>query len=152
MESEQILDSEDYTGEGIGEFQYRGGSPSGARPKIFTRYDGKEWLVKFREKRDSKRIGLNEYRYSLFAKKCGIEMSEIRLFEDKYFGMERFDCTSNGKLHLVSVAGLIGADYQIPSIDYAHIFQVCAALTHSVAEMWKVYRLMAFNYLIDNED
>lgn len=25
--------------------------------KIFTRYDGKEWLVKFRAKRDSKHIG-----------------------------------------------------------------------------------------------
>lgn len=26
------------------------------------------------------------------------------------------------------------------------------ALTHSMAEMWKVYRLMTFNYLIDNKD
>ena len=25
-------------------------------------------------------------------------------------------------------------------------------MTHSVAEMWKVYRLMVFNYLIDNKD
>lgn len=55
-------------------------------------------------------------------------------------------------MHVVSVAGLIGADYRLPSIDYAHIFQLCAALTHSVAELWKVYRLMVFNYLIDNKD
>lgn len=53
---------------------------------------------------------------------------------------------------MVSIAGLIGADYRMPSIDYTHIFQVCAALTHSVAEMWKVYHLMVFNYLIDNKD
>ena len=128
------------------------GSPGGARPKIFTRYDGKEWLVKFRAKRDSKHIGEDEYRYSLLAKECGIEMPKTRLFEDKYFGVERFDRTSNGKLHVVSIAGLIGADYRLPSIDYTHIFQVCATLTHSVAEMWKVYRLMVFNYLIDNKD
>lgn len=50
------------------------------------------------------------------------------------------------------MAGLIGADYRLPSIDYAHIFQVCAMLTHSVAELWKVYRLMVFNYLIGNKD
>ncbi len=25
-------------------------------------------------------------------------------------------------------------------------------MTHSVAELWKVYRLMVFNYLIDNKD
>ena len=152
LNAEQILDSEDYTGEGIDEFQYRGGSPGGARPKIFTRYDGKEWLVKFRAKRDSKRIGVDEYNYSLLAKECGIEMPETRLFEEKYFGVERFDRTPNGKLHIVSVAGLIGADYRLPSIDYTHIFQVCATLTHSVVEMLKVYRLMTFNYLIDNKD
>lgn len=74
LEAEQILDSDNYNGEGIEEFQYRGGSPGGARPKIFTRYDGKEWLVKFRAKRDSKHIGEDEYRYSLLAKECGIEM------------------------------------------------------------------------------
>ncbi len=152
IEAEQILDSDDYTGEGIEEFQHRGGSPGGARPKIFTRHDGREWLVKFRAKRDPKSIGRDEYRYSLLAKECGIDMPETRLFEEKYFGVERFDRTASGKLHVVSMAGLVGADYRIPSIDYMHIFQACAALTHSVAELWKVYRLMVFNYLIDNKD
>lgn len=95
---------------------------------------------------------MDEYHYSLLAKECGIEMPETRLFEDKYFGAERFDRTPSGKLHVVSVAGLIGADYRLPSIDYTHIFQVCAALTHNVAELWKVYRLMVFNYLIDKKE
>ena len=152
LEAERILDSDDYTGEGIDEFQLRGGSPGGARPKIFTRYEGKEWLVKFRAKRDPKHIGLDEYNYSLLAKECGIVMPETRLFEEKYFGAERFDRTPGGKLHVVSVAGLVGADYRMPSIDYSHIFQVCAALTHSVAELWRVYSLMVFNYLIENKD
>lgn len=152
LEAERILDSDNYTGEGIREFQDRGGSPGGARPKIFVRYNDKEWLVKFRAKRDPQSIGMDEYRYSLLARQCGIEMPETRLFEDKYFGVGRFDRTPNGKLHVVSMAGLAGADYRLPSIDYTHIFQVCAALTHSVAEMWKVYRLMVFNFLIDNKD
>ena len=152
LEAERILDSDEYRGEGIEEFQDRGGSPGGARPKIFARYEGKEWLVKFRAKRDPQSIGIDEYRYSLLAKECGIEMPDTRLFEGKYFGVERFDRTPQGKLHVVSVAGLIGADYRLPSIDYIHIFQVCAMLTHSVAELWKVYRLMVFNYLIGNKD
>ncbi len=152
LEAEKILSSEEYDGEGIEEFQHRGGSPGGARPKIFTRYDGKEWLVKFQAKGDPKNIGKTEYRYSQLAKACGVEMPETRLFEDKYFGVERFDRTLRGKHHVVSMAGLLCADYRIPSIDYQHIFKVCAALTHSVAELWKVYRLMVFNYLIDNKD
>ena len=152
LEAERILNSDEYRGEGIEEFQDRGGSPGGARPKIFARYEGKEWLVKFRAKRDPQSIGMDEYRYSLRAKECGIEMPDTRLFEGKYFGVERFDRTPQGKLHVVSVAGLIGADYRLPSIDYKHIFQVCAMLTHSVSELWKVYRLMVFNYLIGNKD
>jgi serine/threonine-protein kinase HipA len=152
LEAERILDNEEYMGEGIEEFQQRGGSPGGARPKIFTQYEGKEWLVKFRAEQDSISIGHDEYKYSMLAKECGIEMPETQLFENKYFGVERFDRTKDGKLHVVSIAGLIGADYRVPSIDYTHIFQVCAALTHSVAELWKVYRLMVFNYLIENKD
>ena len=152
LEAERILDSDEYRGKGIEEFQDRGGSPGGARPKIFARYEGKEWLVKFRAKRDPQSIGVDEYRYSLLAKECGIEMPDTRLFEGKYFGVERFDRTPQGKLHVVSAAGLIGADYRLPSIDYKHIFQVCAVLTHNVAELWKVYLLMAFNYLIGNKD
>lgn len=152
LEAERILSSDDYAGKGIDEFQYRGGSPGGARPKIFTRHENKEWLVKFRAKHDPKNIGALEYEYSLLAKKCGIEMPETRLFEDKYFGVERFDRIKDEKLHVVSVAGLIGTDYRLPSIDYYHIFQICTALTHNIAELWKVYRLMVFNFLISNKD
>lgn len=152
LEAERILDSDEYRGSGVEEFQYRGGSPGGARPKIFVRYDEAEWLVKFRAKMDSKHVGAEEYRYSLLAKECGIDMPETRLFENKYFGVKRFDRVGGKKLHVVSVAGLIGADYRVPSIDYLHIFQVCAALTYSVVELWKVYRVMVFNCLIDNKD
>ena len=152
LEAEHILDSDNYTGDGIEEFQYRGGSPGGARPKIFTRYEDKEWLVKFRAKQDPRNIGIQEYEYSLLAKKYRIDMPTTRLFENKYFGVERFDRNPKGKLHVISAAGLIGADYRIPSIDYSHIFQICATLTHSMAELWKVYRLIVFNYLIENKD
>ncbi len=150
LEAEQIISNDRY--DGIEEFLHRGGSPGGARPKIFTKYADKEWLVKFRAQGDSKNIGQEEYHYSLLAKRCGVEMPETRLFENNYFGVERFDRTATGKLHVVSVAGLIGADYRLPSIDYLHIFQICASLTHSITEMWKIYRLMVFNYLIENKD
>lgn len=153
LEAEQILGSDEYAGEGIKEFQDRGGSPGGARPKIFVRHDGKEWLVKFRAMRDPQNIGAEEYKFSLLAKQCGIDMPETRLFEDKYFGVERFDRISpDGKVHVISMAGLVGADFRLPCIDYIHIFQACAALTHSVTELWKVYRLMVFNHLIGNKD
>lgn len=151
-EAAQILDSDDYQGAGIDEFMQRGGSPGGARPKIFARHDGKEWLVKFRARHDPQNIGTEEYRYSQLAKRCGIVMPDTRLVEGKYFATERFDRSEQGKVHVVSMAGLVLADYRLPSIDYGHIMQVCATLTRDIGDLWQVFRLMVFNYLIGNKD
>ena len=147
-----IIESEDYNGENIDILYKKGGSPGGARPKVFVKHENKEWFVKFPAKYDNKNIGKIEYEYSLLAKKCGVEMPETKLFEGKFFGTERFDRSKNGKIHVTSVAGLIRADYRIPCIDYLHIFQICAQLTNDLREMWKIYRLMVFNYLIENKD
>jgi len=72
-----------------------GGSSGGARPKILTVVDGEDWIVKFPSSTDRRNAGEVEYRYSLCARKCGIEMSETRLFPSKncsgYFGTKRFD-------------------------------------------------------------
>ncbi len=152
IEIEKILRSDHYQGDSIERLYRQGGSPGGARPKIFTKYEGKEWLVKFRATTDPKTIGQIEYKYSLLAKECGLEMPETRLFEDKFFGVERFDRTPNGKLHVVSVAGLLNADYRVPCIDYLTIFQLCNVLTHNMQELLKLYRLMVFNFLIGNKD
>lgn len=151
-EASKILGSEQYDGEGIEDMMKRGGSPGGARPKIFTKCDGKEWLVKFKAREDPDNIGEIEYQYSRLARECGVEMPETRLFEDRFFGVERFDRIGERKLHVVSIAGLLRADYRIPSIDYSHIFKVCSALTKETAEKWKIFRLMVFNYLIGNKD
>ena len=151
-ETEKILRSDTYQGDSIESLYKQGGSPGGARPKIFINYEGKEWLVKFRAATDHHTIGQTEYKYSLLAKQCGLEMPETRLFENTFFGVERFDRTPNGKLHVVSVGGLLNADYRIPCLDYLAIFQLCQVLTHNVQELWKLYRLMVFNFLIGNKD
>lgn len=56
------------------------------------------------------------------------------------------------KVHVVSAAGLLQADYRIPSIDYWHLFSISVRLSHSMEELWKIYRLMCFNVLIGNRD
>ena len=151
-ETEKILRSDTYQGDSIESLYKQGGSPGGARPKIVIKYEGKEWLVKFRATTDPATIGKTEYKYSLLAKQCGLEMPETRLFEDTFFGVERFDRTPNGKLHVVSAGGLLNADYRSPSLDYLALFQLCQVLTRNMQEMWKLYRLMVFNFLIGNKD
>lgn len=135
------------------ELYVRGGSHGGARPKIFYRHDGKEWLVKFRASNDPANIGETEYRYSLLAKKCGIEMPETRLFENTYFGVERFDRTlADYKIHVHSAAGMLHADYRIPSLDYIDLLKLCRYITSNMEEVKKLFRQMVFNVVIENKD
>lgn len=60
-----------------------GGSSGGARPKILTKIDGDNWIIKFPSSYDSKDIGRQEYDYALCAKKCGIDMEDVRLFDSQ---------------------------------------------------------------------
>lgn len=150
-EAQTILTS-DNNGDSLDTLYRFGGSPGGARPKVFVTIDGKEWLVKFKAAQDPDNIGEIEYKYSLLAKECGIGMPETRLFEGKYFGVERFDRTPAGKVHTVSAAGLLGADYRVPSLDYLDLLRLCHILTKNMEEVYALFRLMVFNVAINNRD
>ena len=150
-EATKILIS-DYEGDSLDTLYKYGGSSGGARPKVFVKIDGKEWLVKFRATTDPVNVGRIEYEYSLLAKKCGINMPETRLFEEKYFGVERFDRNPQGKIHTVSAAGLLNADYRVPSLDYGDLLQLCHILTKNMEEVYALFRQMVFNVVIKNRD
>ncbi|GAB6013302.1 type II toxin-antitoxin system HipA family toxin [Viscerimonas tarda] len=150
-EAEQILTSNN-DGDSLDTLYKYGGSSGGARPKVFVTMDGKEWLVKFKATLDPANVGQIEYEYSLLAKRCGIKMPETRLFEGKYFGVERFDRTPKGKIHTVSAAGLLNADYRIPSLDYGDLLQLCHILTKNMEEVYALFRQMVFNVAIKNRD
>ena len=155
--SEQILDDEDIPAEQWKEIVRAGGSSGGARPKVFIKSDGKEWLVKFANQQDSKKIGQIEFQYAKLAGKCGITMPQVKLFDNKYFGTQRFDrIYENGKLvrkvHTVSVAGLLNADYRIPALDYSDLLILTQILTRDMMQIEQMFRRMVFNVLIGNRD
>ncbi|MDA3818341.1 MAG: type II toxin-antitoxin system HipA family toxin [Prolixibacteraceae bacterium] len=136
----------------LNELVDKAGSSGGARPKVLINIDGEEWLVKFRSSFDPQNVGETEYHYSLLAKKCGIEMTETRLFEGKYFGTRRFDRVNGDRVHVHSGAGLLYADYRIPSLDYTSLMKATLTLTKDINEVEKLFRLMVFNVLIGNKD
>ncbi|MCC5917844.1 MAG: type II toxin-antitoxin system HipA family toxin [Cryomorphaceae bacterium] len=142
----------DFETKGIDTLYRYGGSPGGARPKVFVKIDNEEWLVKFKAANDPENIGETEYNYSLLAKECGINMPETKLFEGKYFGTKRFDRTKNGKIHTISAAGLLNANFQEPSLDYEGLLQACLVLTKNMEEVLQLFRIMVFNVLIENKD
>jgi len=100
-ESQKLLVSSTAT-DSLDELYRYGGSSGGARPKVFAKIEGREWLVKFKASTDPNNVGQTEYNFSILAKECGIRMPETRLFGGKNFGVERFDRTVNQEF-LVSI-------------------------------------------------
>ena len=138
-----------------------GGSSGGARPKILTKIDNKDWIIKFPSSLDDSNIGKLEYLYSVCAKKCKIDIPETKLFPSKissgYFGIKRFDRKklSTGairKLHMISVSGLLETSHRIPNLDYNDLMQLTLNLTKSFEEVEKLFRLMCFNAFSHNRD
>lgn len=138
-----------------------GGSSGGARPKILTRVDGEEWIIKFHSKEDARDIGEKEYLYSLCAKKCGIRMEETRLFPSSlcsgYFGTRRFDRgagPSGGteRIHMLSVSSILETSHRIPNLDYHILLRLTLELTKDFNEVEEMYRLMCFNVFAHNRD
>ena len=153
-----ILSSE--YNDNIDELFSLGGSSGGARPKILTEVDGEDWIIKFPASMDKPDIGLQEYKYSLCARKCGISMSETHLFPsarcEGYFGTKRFDRvkTSEGekRIHMVSVSALLETSHRIPNLDYIILGKLTLTLTKDYQELEKLFRLMCFNVFAHNRD
>lgn len=157
QESRKLLDGS-ATDAGLDELYVYGGSTGGARPKAYLDIDGAPWLVKFPLQGDSPDVGAMEYAYAQAAKDCGIQMAQTRLFESRlgsgYFGSVRFDRDENGAgIHMVTASGMLEVSHRLPLIDYGHLFQVTAQITHDdPRQMWALYRLMCFNVFAHNQD
>ena len=137
----------------------KGGSSGGARPKILTKVDNEDWIIKFASSDDNEDMGKQEYDYALCAKKCGLEIEEVRLFPSEntkgYFGTRRFDRLGDGeagKVHMVSAAGILETSHRLPNLDYDILMKLTLQLTKSMEECEKLYRLMCFNVFAHNRD
>ena len=155
-ECDKILNTE-YSDK-LDELYYLGGTSGGARPKIMTTVDGKDWIIKFPAHVDRKDAGKMEYDYSCCARQCGITMSETRLFpSDKckgYFGIRRFDREADGKrVHMLTAAALLELDFEQPSLDYHSLMKLTKILTRDNKEdVENMFRRMCFNVFAHNRD
>ena len=156
-ECSRILNTE--SSENLDYLFAKGGSSGGARPKILTKVGEEDWVIKFPSSDDSQNIGKQEYDYALCAQACGLNMEEVRLFPSNktkgYFGTKRFDRRGKGeegKVHMVSAAGLLETSHRIPNLDYDILMKLTLQLTRSMEECEKLYRLMCFNVFAHNRD
>ena len=130
----------------------QGAAPGGARPKILLKAEGNSWIVKFPSTIDPTGMGEIEYQYSLVARNCGIQIPETKLFENKYFGIKRFDRVAGQPVHMLSASGLLNASHRYPSLDYTDLIKASNMLTRNIENSYRLFRLMVFNVLTANRD
>lgn len=90
----------------------QGGSRTGgARPKVLTRFEDKEYLAKFNRSQDSFNVAAVEWASMQLAKNAGLRVADtqlVKLGERDCLLVERFDISpANGRYHLLTMNALL---------------------------------------------
>jgi serine/threonine-protein kinase HipA len=169
QEVQSVLHGDGY--EVLAELARVGASPGGARPKAQVYFnaqtmalstqasqvpDGEAWLVKFAGADDAPDSCVVEELYARMADACNLGMTRTQLFElpggHFAFGTQRFDRRGTTRVHVHSLAGLLHANFQVPSVSYEDFFRVTRRLTKDQRELVKAVKVCAFNVLMNNRD
>jgi serine/threonine-protein kinase HipA len=157
-------------GDLLRELALMGGSPHGARPKVLVNYapqqgvmstgalsDGAPWLVKFPAQTEHKEVCAIEALYAELASRCGLAMPQVQYFdlgeELSAFGIARFDRQGETRIPVHSLAGLLHANFRVPSsVDYVTFLRATRMLTRDEREVEKAFARAVFNILFHNRD
>lgn len=153
-EANKILNKEDSDIDYLFKF---GGSSGGARPKVLINIDGVDWLIKFESRFDFQDFGLCEYEYAKACEEIGINIPPVKLFESKtnsgYFGVQRFDRREGKKIHMITAAALLEADFRSQCLDYNELFKLTKIITNdNIADLNDLFLRMCFNVYAHNLD
>ena len=143
-----------------------GTSPGGKRPKALIAINEADgsiksgqsilpegysyYILKYDNESDMFPYARLEYAYYRMCCDAGIRMkhSELRRFGgSSHFITERFDRTSEGKVHMLSLAALTGG-----ATSYEEAFNVVRRLRLDYADKEQLFRMMVFNVLGGNID
>lgn len=147
-----------------------GGSPHGARPKVLVHYSAASqristqalagsvpWLVKFQGQHEHKEACAIEALYADLARDFGLDMPATRHFDLSKtlaaFAVERFDVEQGMRVPVHTLAGLLHADFRVPSsVDYTTFLRATRFFTRSQLEVHKAFERAVFNVAFHNRD
>ncbi len=114
------------------------------------------WLIKLKHRKEGSETGRIEYAYAQMSKAAGIDFPDTVLITDRqgssHFAVSRFDRAKPGRLHTHTLAGLLHADFRMPSLDYEDLLKVTRILTDNQAQVEEAFRRMLFNVIAGNRD
>lgn len=111
------------------------------------------WLVKAADTQEP-HAGQAEWIWAKAAGAAGLPMPETRLFDDRWFGVRRFDRpTASDRLHLLSAQAAwdmlhAGRLFQ----HYGDLLDLTRSLTHSEVEVERMLHWVAVNLALGNRD
>lgn len=115
--------------------------------------DGVSATAGFKETGNHGRL---EYSFYKLAKACGIDMTECSLIEENgraHFLTKRFDRENGKKIHMQTLCGIAHFDYRLHrAYSYEQAFNVMRALRLPYSEAQEMFRRMAFNVVVRNQD
>ena len=115
--------------------------------------DGVSATAGFKETGNHGRL---EYSFYKLAKACGIDMTECSLIEENgraHFLTKRFDRENYKKIHMQTLCGIAHFDYRLHhAYSYEQASNVMRALRLSYSEAQEMFRRMAFNVVVRNQD
>jgi serine/threonine-protein kinase HipA len=147
-----------------------GGSPHGSRPKVLVQLDpasgdvstldtpawGEPWLVKFPAQDEHKEACAIEHVYAELARACGLDMPETRHVDLgrrlAAFAIRRFDREDGMRIPVHTLAGLLHADFRLPSLDYSIFLRATRLLTRDQRQVEAAFQRCVFNVLFNNRD
>jgi serine/threonine-protein kinase HipA len=156
-------------GEVLEQLLVLGGSPHGARPKVLVGYDQARgtistrsdaqhvpYLIKFPAHDEHKEVCAIELTYCLTARACGLEVPDVCYFDlgpkHAAFGTARFDIEAGMRVPMHTLAGVLHADFNIPSLDYTSLLRAARVMTTDEREVVKAFDRAVFNVLFNNRD
>lgn len=150
------------------------GSSGGARPKaqIFMNQQATDvcrttpnigdeaWIIKFTSQNLplGHEEGLCEAVYLQMAENAGIYPAKHRLIVgnqgSRWLAVQRFDVVNGclGRMHTHSVAGLLGVNFRLPTLEYADLIKMSRLLCKSSSAGRLQFRRAIFNLLTLNQD
>ncbi len=106
--------------------------------------------------KETENYGRLEYSFYKLARACNIEMTECSLIEENgraHFLTKRFDRKDGKKIHMQTLCGIAHFDYRLHhGYSYEQAFNVMRALRLSYSEAKEMFKRMAFNVVVRNND